>query len=159
MGPFDQLIASSEPGSIPQPSPSPAGSESGDSTSAGGGTADADRTMAVIERTFAHLWMVRTFVKHCPEVEEFPELMQAVRTIFDTCRAIESQQPDPAAVLRMLRKKLGKLRQSAERFRHDAPLASGHTNFQQAVTSYDGCVRTLEELLAALPDVSGKCPG
>lgn len=97
----------------------------------------------------AHAWMVRTFVKHSPEVEDFPELMEIARTVFDVSRALETRVDDPAAYLLMLRKKIGRLREAAERFRHDAPLASGHTNFQQAVLSMDGCIRDLEGILAA----------
>ena len=96
----------------------------------------------------AHAWMVRTFVKHAPEVEDFPELMEIVRSVFDVSRALEVHVGDPQAYLRMLRKKIGKLRQAAEKFRHDAPLASGHTNYQQAVLSIDACVAKLEEVLA-----------
>lgn len=97
----------------------------------------------------AHAWMVRTFVKHSPEAEDFPELMNLARTIFDVTRALETKHDDPAGYLHMLRKKLGKLRSAAEQFRHDAPLASSHTNFQQAVISIDGCVQELETILAA----------
>lgn len=96
----------------------------------------------------AHAWMVRTFVKHSDEVEEFPELMNLVRHVFDTSRALETKIVDPAAYLHMLRKKIGKLRKAAVQFRSDAPLASTHTNFQQAVISMDACVESLERLLA-----------
>lgn len=99
----------------------------------------------------AHAWMVRTFVKHSPEVEEFPELMGIVRTVFDTSRALETRIDDPAGYFAMLRKKVGKLRSAAAQFRHDAPLASSHTNFQQAVQSMDACVAEIDEILATLP--------
>jgi hypothetical protein len=98
--------------------------------------------------------MVRTFVKHGPEVEDFPELMGIVRTVFDISRALETRVDDPAAYLHMLRKKIGKLRQAAAEFRRDAPLASGHTNFRQAVISMDGCVLELENVLATYPPVA-----
>ena len=62
---------------------------------------------------------------------------------------------EPAAYLHMLKKKIGKLRQAAEKFRHDAPLASTHTNFQQAVLSIEACVVGLEEILAGAPVTSG----
>ena len=98
----------------------------------------------------AHAWMVRTFVKHAPEVEDFPELMEIVRSVFDTARALEAHVDDPPAYLKTLRKKIGKLRQAAEKFRRDAPLASSHTNYQQAVVSIDTCVDELEEVLAGV---------
>ncbi len=100
---------------------------------------------------FAHAWMVRTFVKHSETVEEFPELMQIVRTVFDTSRALESKIDDPAAYLTTLRKKIAKLRAAADQFRADAPGASDHTNFRQAVISIDGCVGELERILALFP--------
>ena len=96
----------------------------------------------------AHAWMVRTFVKHSPEAEDFPELMEIARTVFDVSRALEAHLADPQAYLLTLRKKIGKLRSAAEKFRTDAPLASTHTNFQQAVISIDTCVADLEEILA-----------
>ena len=96
---------------------------------------------------FAHAWMVRTFVKHSAEVEEFPELMQAARTIFDVSRSLESRVDDPTAYFRQLRKKFHRLKAAAEQFRQDAPLASDHTNFRQAVQSFEGCVRGWDRLL------------
>src|SRR5262245_64694374 len=98
----------------------------------------------------AHAWMVRTFVKHSPEVEQFPELMEIVRNVFDLSRALETRVEDPPAYLHMLKKKIGKLRKAAEKFRHDAPLASTHTNFQQAVLSMDACVAALDEILGTI---------
>lgn len=104
--------------------------------------------------------MVRTFVKHSEEVESFPELMQLVRTVFDVSRALETRLEDPPAYLHMLRKKLGRLRAAAEQFRADAPEASGHMNYRQAVISMDACVDDLASLLqsglALLPAASRK---
>ena len=111
---------------------------------------------AVVERCqtiLAHAWMVRTFVKHSPEVEEFPELMGIVRNVFDLCRAVESRVSDPPAYLHQLRKKLSKLKVAAAQFAHDAPLASDHTNFRQAVISMEGCVRELEGIVGGFPAV------
>jgi hypothetical protein len=99
------------------------------------------------EELMAHAWMVRTFVKHSPEVEDFPELMGIVRSVFDISRALETRGQAPAAYLHMLKKKIGKLRAAATEFRKDAPVASTHTNFQQAVISIDTCVRDLENVL------------
>jgi hypothetical protein len=107
--------------------------------------------VARCQTILAHAWMVRTFVKHSPEVEQFPELMEIVRNVFDLSRALETRVDDPPAYLQMLRKKIGKLRKAAEKFRHDAPLASTHTNFQQAVLSMDACVAALDDILAAVP--------
>ncbi len=103
------------------------------------------------QEVLAHAWMVRTFVKHSDEVESFPELMQVVRTVFDVSRSLESRVAEPSAYFRQLRKKFRRLREAADQFRHDAPVASDHTNFKQAVISMDACISELERLLAAAP--------
>jgi hypothetical protein len=101
------------------------------------------------QKVMAHAWMVRTFIKHSDEVEDFPELMGIVRAVFDTSRALETKVNDPPAYLHMLGKKLGRLRKAAEQFRRDAAEASTHTNFQQAVISMDACIEQLGMLLEA----------
>lgn len=111
--------------------------------------ATVDRCQTIL----AHAWMVRTFIKHSPEVEEFPELMGIVRNVFDLCRAVESRVSDPAAYMHQLRKKLSKLKAAAAQFTIDAPIASDHTNFQQAVVSMNGCVRELESILGQFAPV------
>lgn len=108
-------------------------------------------TVARCQIILAHAWMVRTFVKHSDVTEDFPELMGIVRSVFDTARSLESRVEDPKAYIHQLRKKIGKLRAAAAKFRHDAPLASDHTNFKQAVISMDGCVAELEGILALFP--------
>lgn len=95
----------------------------------------------------AHAWMVRTFVKHSPEAEDFPELMGIARTIFDLSRALETRVADPSGYFRMLGKKLHRLRTAIEQFAVDAPQASTHTNFAQAVISIRGVYETLVILL------------
>ena len=100
------------------------------------------------QEILAHAWMVRTFIKHSEEVEDFPELMHAARTVFDTCRAVEHLVDNPDEYLRILRKKLTKLRKASEQFAIDAPEASLHMNFEQAVISLAACHRRLEELTA-----------
>ncbi len=100
------------------------------------------------QKVFAHAWMVRTFIKHSDEAEDFPEIMGIARAVFDSAMAMESRIDDPQAYFRMLEKKIGKLRQAAGQFRIDAPKASAHTNFQQAVISIDACVEEWERLSA-----------
>lgn len=110
------------------------------------------------DEVLAHAWMVRTFIKHGEEIDDYPELMGIVRSVFDVSRALETRQTDPVGYVRMLNKKIGKLRKATEQFAVDALKASTHTNFQQAVKSMNVCVRELQslsahgqELLAALP--------
>ena len=100
------------------------------------------------QKTMAHAWMVRTFIKHCDEVDDFPELMGIVRAVFDMSRAIESRVDEPEAYFRFAGKKMGKLRKAAEQFQKDAWSASTHTNFQQAVTSILHAADQLESILA-----------
>ena len=107
-----------------------------------------ERAVERCQAVFAHAWMVRTFVKHSPEVEEFPELMQVVRTVFDVSRAVESRTAEPVAYFHQLRKKMRRLKEAAAQFRQDAPVASDHTNFRLAVLSLEACVQEWEQLLA-----------
>lgn len=108
---------------------------------------DPGRLVERAQAVMAHAWMVRTFVKHSTEVEEFPELMGIVRSVFDTARALEARVGDPAAYFKMLGKKIRKLETAAEEFARQAPDASTHTNFVQAVLSIRTCVDDLKGVL------------
>jgi hypothetical protein len=113
-------------------------------------TADRARLDALVQRSqnvMAHGWMIRTFIKHCDEVEDFPELNEMARTIFDVFRAVETQINDPVAYFRTIRKKISKLEQAAEQFRKDAWHASTHTNFQQCAIAAAFLGQQLRELL------------
>jgi hypothetical protein len=110
------------------------------------------------DEVLAHAWMVRTFIKHGEEIDDYPELMGIVRAVFDLSRALETRQSDPIGYIQMLNKKVGKFRKAAEQFAIDALKASTHTNFQQAVKSMNVCVRELlalsargQELIASRP--------
>ena len=102
----------------------------------------------LFQKKMAHAWMVRTFIKHCDEVEDYPELMGITRAVFDMSRAIESKADDPAAYFKFAGKKLGKLRKAGEQFREDAWKASTHTNFQQAVMSVQHAAEEMDIILA-----------
>ena len=112
-------------------------------------TTDADLASLVtlFQQKMAHAWMVRTFIKHSDEVEDYPELMGIVRAVFDMSRAIESRVDDPPDYFKFARKKIGKLREAAEQFREDAWGASTHTNFQQAVMSVLHATDEMEGIL------------
>ena len=113
--------------------------------------AQAQQLAKLVERSqklMSHAWMIRTFVKHSDEVEDFPQLNEMARTIFDVFRAVETQIHDPAGYFRTVRKKLSKLQAAAEQFAKDAWHASTHTNFQQAVIASRFLVEQLSELLA-----------
>ncbi len=100
------------------------------------------------QKLMSHAWMIRTFVKHSDEVEDFPELNEMARTIFDVFRAVETQIHDPIGYFKTVRKKLGKLQAAAEQFAKDAWHASTHTNFQQAVIASKFLSEQLSEVLA-----------
>ena len=99
------------------------------------------------QKLMSHAWMIRTFVKHSDEVDDFPELNEMARTIFDVFRAVETQVQDPAGYFKTVRKKLGKLKAAAEQFEKDTWHASTHTNFQQAAIAARFLGEQLTELL------------
>jgi hypothetical protein len=108
----------------------------------------AAEAMERINTIVAHAWMVRTFLKHAPEFEEDVERMEIPREIFDFARAVETRyaERDAEGYLKMVRKKLGKLGNAAERFAAEQPSISNHTNFQQAAVSLTGCVQAIQEI-------------
>ena len=99
------------------------------------------------EMVMSHAWVVRAFVRHSDEAEDFVELGQIGRAIFDLSIALETRVDDPPAYFKMLEKKLGKFKQAVDQFSIDAPQASAHMNFVQAVRSIRGCAAELTELL------------
>jgi hypothetical protein len=110
-----------------------------------------------LEEVLAHLWMVRTFLKHADEVQEDEELLEVPRTLFDYCRAVEParQRGDTKDYLHRIRGKLSKLRRAAEVFAREYRRVSTHTNFEMAALSLGGCVRQVEEVLAAVKAGAG----
>jgi hypothetical protein len=99
------------------------------------------------QKIMAHAWMIRTFIKHSDEVEDYPELNEMARTIFDVFRAVETQVDDPPSYFRTVRKKLGKLVSAAIQFEKDAWHASTHTNFQQAAIAAKFLGEQLQDLV------------
>jgi hypothetical protein len=106
----------------------------------------------------AHAWMVRTFLKHADEIQEDEELLDVPRTIFDYTRAVEPafQRGDTKDYLHRIRGKLPRLRRVAELFAREHRRVSDHTNFQMAALSLTGCVRQIEEVLAAVKREGGE---
>jgi hypothetical protein len=100
----------------------------------------------------AHLWMVRTFLKHADDIQEDEELLEVPRILYDSIRAVEPalQRGDTKEYLRRLKGKLPKLRKLAEFFAREYKRASVHTNFEMASLSLRGAVRQLEEIFAAI---------
>ncbi len=117
---------------------------------------DLQRLQPLVERgqkVMSSAWMVRTFIKHSDEVEDYPELNELARTIFDIYRAVETQVDHPVDYFKVVRKKIGKLEAAAIQFQKDAWHASTHTNFQQAGVSALFIVEQLRELLRAADEI------
>jgi hypothetical protein len=96
--------------------------------------------------------MVRNFLKHADEVQDDEEMLEIHRVIFDSIRAVEPsfQRKDAKEYLRRIGGKLPKLRRVAELFAREYRRVSDHTNFEMASVSLSGCVRHIEEILAAV---------
>lgn len=106
-----------------------------------------------LNTVLAHAWMVRNFLKHADEVQDHEEMLEVHRVIFDYIRALEpsAQRGDTQEYLRRARGKLSKLRKATEYLAANYRSVSGHTNFEMAARSLDGCVRQIDEILTALP--------
>ena len=100
----------------------------------------------------AHLWMVRTFLKHADEIQDDADMLDVPRTLFDYIRATEpaSQRSDVKDFLHRIRGKLSKLRRVAEHFAAEYRRFSTHTNYEMAAASLTGCVAAIEEILAGI---------
>jgi hypothetical protein len=111
-----------------------------------------DEAMERLNVILAHAWMVRNFLKHAEEIQEDEEMLKVHRMIFDFIRATEPsyQRKDALEYLHRIRGKLPKLRRVVEYFAQEFPRVSDHTNFQMAALSLSGCVRQIDEILAAV---------
>jgi hypothetical protein len=105
-----------------------------------------------LQGVLAHLWMVRTFLKHAEEIQDDENLLDVPRTLFDYVRAVEpaAQRGDTKEYLHRIRGKLSKLRRAAEVLQTEYRRVSAHTNFEMAALSLTASVRQIEEILAAL---------
>ena len=106
-----------------------------------------------LQGELAHLWMVRTFLKHADEIQDDEELLDVPRTLFDCVRAVEpaAQRGDTKEYLHRLKGKLSKLRRAAEILQREYRRVSAHTNFEMAALSLTASVRQIEEIMATLP--------
>ncbi|HEX3147092.1 MAG TPA: hypothetical protein VHR66_03365 [Gemmataceae bacterium] len=100
----------------------------------------------------AHLWMIRTFLKHADEVMEDEQLVEIPRLLYDSIRAVEPAflKGDHATYLRRLKGKLPKLRKGADLFAREHKRVSAHTNFEMAALSFLESVRGLEDVFRAI---------
>lgn len=106
--------------------------------------------MQRIDRQLAHVWMVRTFLKHSEEAAEDDELAEVHRVLYDYMLALGGplRQNDAEAYLRLARKKFSKLKGIAQTLVQLQPQISQHTNFVMAAASLSAAVEEIERLLA-----------
>lgn len=126
------------------------------------GSASAAETMRMIDVQLRHVWMVRTFLKHCDEATEDEELRDIHRELYDYMLALGGpfQSSDVGQYLKLARKKFSKLKQAALLFAEIQPEVSTHTNFVMAAASLLGAVSEIERLLSAVSSrgASGASP-
>lgn len=104
-----------------------------------------------IDTLLAHLWMVRTFLKHSEEAEEDDELRDVHRGLYDYTLALGApfEAGDAAAYLKQAQKKYSKLKRTTELFLEIQPEISEHTNFKMAARSLTSVVEEIGRVLDA----------
>lgn len=110
---------------------------------------DPLEAMQRVESQLAHVWMVRTFLKHSEEGAEDEELQEIFRTLYDFHLAVGGawSNQDAETYLRLAAKKLSKLRAACETFVRVQPEVSAHTNFQMAARSLTAAVVEIGRIL------------
>ena len=105
--------------------------------------------MASIDAQVAHVWMVRTFLKHSEEVKEDEELASVHRDLYDFMLALgpSLDAGDAASYLKLARKKLSLLKRATELFQSIQPEVSGHMNFKMAAQSLTLAVNEIARLI------------
>lgn len=108
--------------------------------------------MHQLDRLLSHVWMVRTFLKHCDEVEEDEELAEIPRELYDFALALGGplERGDAAEYLRLAKKKFYRVQRAAEKFAALQPEISSHTNFRMAVQSLTAATEEMARVLAQL---------
>ena len=111
-----------------------------------------DRVRA-IDAEVAHIWMVRTFLKHADESEDDEDLRSVVRDLYDFILAVGplDEVEDPLGYLKLAKKKLSRLRRALALYEEIQPEVSGHTNFVMAARSLRVAVDRVAALVAAPP--------
>jgi cob(I)alamin adenosyltransferase len=102
-----------------------------------------------IDTLLAHVWMVRTFVKHSDEAAEDEQLQEVYRELYDFSLSLGAawKDQDATAYLRQAHKKYRKLKAAAELFVQIQPEISTHTNFQMAARSLSAAVAEIGVVL------------
>jgi hypothetical protein len=97
----------------------------------------------------AHLWMIRTFLKHAEEVQDHDDILEVPRTLFDAIRAMEPamEAGDYVRALHKLRGKFPKVETVRDLYLARYREISDHTNHQMASQSLDAAVKALSGIL------------
>ena len=110
----------------------------------------ADERMRRIDALVAHVWMVRTFLKHSEEAEEDDELREVHRALYDFMLSLGDAwaAQDADAYMRQAKKKFAKLRDAVQLYEEIQPDVSAHMNFKMARSSLRTAFNEIEQLLA-----------
>lgn len=102
-----------------------------------------------IDALLTHVWMVRTFLKHCDEADDDEDLREVVRDLYDFILAVGPLDAvdDPKTYMKMAKKKLRRLRGATELYESIQPEVSGHTNFVMAARSLRLAVNAIQSLV------------
>lgn len=109
----------------------------------------SEEKVKAIDDLISHVWMVRTFIKHCEEVEDDDDLRDVHRDLYDFMLALGGplQAGDHEKYLKQAKKKLKKLRGANELFLAIQPEISSHTNFQMAANSLKLAAEQIERIV------------
>ena len=110
---------------------------------------ESKERMQAIDELLSHVWMVRTFLKHCEEAEEDDEIREVHRELYDYMLALGGplEDGDHEKYLRQAKKKLRKLKAATELFLEIQPEISSHTNFKMAAASLRLAVAQVDQLV------------
>lgn len=102
-----------------------------------------------IDDQLAHLWMVRTFIKHSDEAQEDDDLKDVARELYDYILAVAPAKlaEDNEAFIKTAKKKFAKLRNAAELYDDIQVEVSSHTNFEMANRSLKLVVAKIDQIL------------
>jgi len=105
-----------------------------------------------IDNQLAHLWMVRTFIKHSDEAQEDDDLKEVARELYDYILAVAPAKlaEDNDAFIKTARKKFSKLRNAADLYDEIQADVSSHTNFEMANRSLKLVVARIDEILQSV---------
>jgi len=101
------------------------------------GIDDVMLRVRAIDAQITHVWMVRTFLKHCDEAEDDEDLREIVRNLYDFILAVGpvTDHMDTAVYLKMAKKKKRRLVAATQLYEQIQAEVSGHTNFVMAARS------------------------